>query len=71
MIPPQGLPVPWEACITMNEHWGYCAKDTNYKSAKLIIRTLVECVSKGGNMILKWGRMLEDNFLCQTYPSIE
>lgn len=55
MIPPQGLPVPWEACITMNEHWGYCAKDTNYKSAKLIIRTLVECVSKGGNMILNVG----------------
>ena len=39
----------------MNEHWGYCAKDTNYKSAKLIIRTLVECVSKGGNMILNVG----------------
>ncbi len=55
MIPPQGLPVPWEACITMNEHWGYCAKDTNYKSAKLIIRTLIECVSKGGNMILNVG----------------
>lgn len=55
MIPPQGLSVPWEACITMNEHWGYCAKDTNYKSAKLIIRTLVECVSKGGNMILNVG----------------
>ncbi len=55
MIPPHGLPVPWEACITMNEHWGYCAKDTNYKSAKLIIRTLVECVSKGGNMILNVG----------------
>lgn len=55
MIPPLGLSVPWEACITMNEHWGYCAKDINYKSAKLIIRTLVECVSKGGNMILNVG----------------
>ena len=61
MIPPSGLvnkvgkPVPWEACITMNEHWGYCAKDTNYKSAKLLIRTLVECVSKNGNMILNVG----------------
>lgn len=55
MIPPYGLPVPWEACMTMNEHWGYCAKDTNYKSSKLIIRTLVECVSKGGNMILNVG----------------
>lgn len=61
MIPPYGIvnrvgkPVPWEACITMNEHWGYCAKDTNYKSARLLVRTLVECVSKGGNMILNVG----------------
>ena len=61
MIPPYGIvnkvgkPVPWEACITMNEHWGYCAKDTNYKSATLLIRTLVECVSKNGNMILNVG----------------
>lgn len=61
MIPPTGIlnkigkPVPWEACITMNEHWGYCKEDANYKSAKLIIRTLVECVSKNGNMILNIG----------------
>ena len=62
MIPPLGLPVPWEACMTMNEHWGYCAKDTNYKSAKLIIRTLVECVSKGGNLILNVGPDAKGNF---------
>ena len=61
MIPPCGItnkvgkPIPWEACLTMNEHWGYCAKDTNYKSARLLIRTLVECVSKGGNLILNVG----------------
>ncbi len=61
MIPPRGIvnhsgkPVPWEACITMNGHWGYAASDTNYKSAKLLVRTLVECVSKNGNMILNVG----------------
>ena len=61
MIPPTGItnakgdPIPWEACLTMNEHWGYCSKDTNYKSAKLIIRTLVECVSKSGNLICNVG----------------
>lgn len=68
MIPPYGIKnkvgkdVPWEACLTMNEHWGYCAKDTNYKSSKLIIRTLVECVSKGGNMILNVGPDARGNF---------
>lgn len=72
MIPPYGIvnkvgkPVPWEACITMNEHWGYCSKDTNYKSAKLLIRTLVECVSKNGNMILNVGPNARGQFPVQS-----
>ncbi|MCS6993999.1 MAG: alpha-L-fucosidase [Anaerolineales bacterium] len=61
IIPPQGLtdaagrPVPWEACLTLNNHWGYCAADRDYKSARQVIRALVECVSKGGNMLLNVG----------------
>lgn len=60
-IPPEairneeGQLVPWEACITLNDHWGYCAADKNYKSPKHIIRTLVECVSKNGNLLLNVG----------------
>lgn len=48
-------PIPWEACITLNDHWGYHAKDLIYKSPKQVIRTLVECVSKGGNLLLNVG----------------
>jgi alpha-L-fucosidase len=61
IIPPEGLvdednnPVPWEACFTLNQHWGYCAADTDYKSARQVIRALVECVSKNGNMLLNVG----------------
>lgn len=61
MIPPAcicdeaGNPLPWEACITLNNHWGYCSRDHHYKSPKLVVRTLVECVSKGGNLILNVG----------------
>ena len=61
MIPPAGLrdeggnPIPWEACITLNNHWGYAAHDHHYKSAKMIIHMLVECVSKGGNLLLNVG----------------
>jgi len=50
-----GVRVPWETCITLNDHWGYCAKDKNYKSAKNVINMLVECVSKGGNLLLNVG----------------
>ena len=61
MIPPQGIrdvqgnPMVWEACITMNNNWGYCPTDRNFKPAPLLIKKLVECVSKGGNMILNVG----------------
>lgn len=61
IIPPQGIRnengehVPWEACITMNRNWGYHKEDHDYKSSLLLIRKLVECVSKDGNMILNIG----------------
>lgn len=61
IIPPagildtQGRPVVWEACITMNDHWGHCASDRNFKSSDMLIRKLVECTSKGGNLLLNVG----------------
>lgn len=61
IIPPEGIrnihgvPIPWEACVTLNNHWGYCRYDHAHKSADLIIRKLVECVSKGGNLLLNVG----------------
>jgi alpha-L-fucosidase len=50
-----GHPVPWEACITLNDHWGYAAWDKNWKPASAVVRALVECVSKGGNLLLNVG----------------
>lgn len=50
-----GEALPWEACITLNHHWGYHAYDRDYKSAKQVIRGLVECVSKNGNLLLNVG----------------
>ena len=61
IIPPQGLKsengrdLVWEACITMNDNWGYCARDKNFKPASTIIKKLVECVSKNGNLLLNVG----------------
>ena len=51
-VPAEGFPVPWESCITINDNWGYNRNDSNFKSAQQIIRLLVECVSKGGNLLL-------------------
>lgn len=68
MIPPyqlmdaQGEPLVWESCITMNNHWGYCPTDRDFKPAPLLIKKLVECVSKGGNMLLNVGPDARGNF---------
>ncbi|MGV9777899.1 alpha-L-fucosidase [Streptosporangium sp. NPDC003464] len=50
-----GSPVPWEACITINNNWGYTAGDDAWKSPEQLITKLVECVAKGGNLLLNVG----------------
>ncbi|WP_336833465.1 alpha-L-fucosidase [Sphingobacterium siyangense] len=45
----------WEACITMSENWGYNRHDTEWKSPELLVRNLIEVVSKGGNLLLNVG----------------
>lgn len=59
--PEQGVPIEkpqskyWELCYTMNDSWGYQPFDKNYKSSFMIIRTLADCLSKGGNLLLDIG----------------
>jgi alpha-L-fucosidase len=47
-------PLSWEACITLNNDWGYSTND-DYKSAKDVVHALVNVVSKGGNLLLNVG----------------
>lgn len=52
-IPPNGYPgVDWEACMTVSDKWGYNRYDTKIKSPANVIGKLVECVTKGGNLLL-------------------
>ncbi|MBT3207595.1 MAG: alpha-L-fucosidase [Bacteroidetes bacterium] len=45
----------WELCMTMNDSWGYQSNDKHYKSPQQIIDIFVECLSKGGNLLLDIG----------------
>jgi alpha-L-fucosidase len=45
----------WESCMTMNDTWGFKTKDTNWKSAEILIKNLADIVSKGGNFLLNVG----------------
>lgn len=59
--PEQGVPVVrpadkyWELCMTMNDSWGYQHADTNYKTPYMLLRTFVDCLSMGGNLLLDIG----------------
>ncbi len=53
-IPEQGLPYPWETCMTMGSSWSYSPKDI-YKPTNELIEKLVDIVSKGGNYLLNIG----------------
>ncbi len=50
-----GQPVTWEACQTLNGSWGYDRDNLDWKSPDLLVRMLVDSVSKGGNLLLNVG----------------
>ena len=57
-IPARGYPGrDWEACMTMNDTWGYKVDDTNFKSTETLLRNLIDIASKGGNYLLNIGPM--------------
>ena len=59
-IPATGLPgTDWEACMTMNDTWGFKKNDHNWKSAERLIRNLIDIASKGGNYLLNVGPTAE------------
>ena len=45
----------WEACMTINDTWGYKSDDHNFKSAEDLTRNLIDIASKGGNYLLNVG----------------
>lgn len=56
-IPANGFPkgVDWESCMTMNETWGFLARDRHWKPTTQLIQNLADCASKGGNYLLNVG----------------
>lgn len=77
MIPPNGIQdvngkdMVWEACVTMNNNWGYHAQDNFFKPASMLIKKLVECVSKGGNMLLNVGPDAKGNIPEESMKRLE
>ncbi len=50
-----GEPVIWEACHTFSGSWGYYRDEYTWKSVDQLVKMLIECVGKGGNLLLNVG----------------
>ena len=53
-VPDKPLSIPWESCITMGTSFSFRYED-EYKSAREIIRLLIDIVCKGGNLAINVG----------------
>lgn len=60
--PSEILKKPWQTPATMQESWGYHAKDYHWKSADTMLRYLVNNTSKGGNYLLNIGPKADGTF---------
>lgn len=45
----------WEACLTLNDVWGYRPADQNWKNATAVARNLALVAAGGGNLLLNVG----------------
>jgi alpha-L-fucosidase len=51
-----GVPVTWEACQTLSGNsWGYARDEHDWRSVEQLVQTLIDSVSKGGNLLLNVG----------------
>src|SRR5699024_8998919 len=60
MLPKEGLKeegksVVWESCQTMNGSWGYHRDNLDWKPTKMLVKMLIDAVSKDGNLLLNVG----------------
>jgi alpha-L-fucosidase len=55
--------LPREVCMTLNDHWGYCATDDNHKSARYLVNLLARSASVNANFLLNVGPTAEGEIL--------
>jgi len=52
LVAPTG---PWELCLTIGDMWAWRPADTNNKSVRSLLTSLIEVASRGGNLLLNIG----------------
>ena len=46
---------PWEACLTLNNSWGFSAGDEDWKTTNQVLDLLAMCATGNGNLLLNIG----------------
>ncbi|MCF7855640.1 MAG: alpha-L-fucosidase, partial [Candidatus Pacebacteria bacterium] len=54
-IPPKGLVVPWETCMTTGPGWSYRCPPYEVRPLKEVLGNMARIVSRGGNYLLNIG----------------
>ncbi len=61
-MPSNGNGTDWEACMTLNDNWGYATHDTRWKTTTDVLQKLIDITSKGGNYLLNIGPKADGTF---------
>jgi len=61
-LPETALDAPGEACVTLNETWGYKEHDQDWKSPAQVAGLLADCAAHGCNLLLNVGPMADGRF---------
>jgi len=59
-IPPKDYGRAWETCMTSNGPWYY--RPGGYRTPKILVRMLIDCVSKNGNFLLNFAPNVRGSF---------
>ena len=69
-VPDSLLPYPWETNLTMTQSWGH-SFDSNYKTTRELIHTLIDVVAKGGNFLLNIAPTPQGTFEVEAYARLK
>lgn len=62
---------PWETCMTMGRTWAYNPEEKEWKPPRVLLRTLVSVVSRGGNFLLNIGPTAQGTFPPEAVERLE
>lgn len=67
----KGRRLVWEACQTFSGSWGYHREERSWRGVKQLLWTLVDTVSKGGNLLLNVGPTARGEFDARARKRLE